>query len=289
MTSPAPTRPTLRLPGRSRLRYLGIALVGAGLLLALLAPWVAPYDADDGALDNALAPPAWQADGDTAHLLGTDLLGRDIVSQLLFGMRTSYLVALSSVGIALVLGLAAGVLAGYFGGRVDSVLMVVTDAAMSFPFIVIAVAIVGAAGPSLLNVILVISLALWPPLTRVARAEALNVRHRDCVRAARGFGASELYILRHHALPAVLGPTIVMATLQIAVAIVGEASLSFLGLGVPAPATSLGTMILEARGFLTNAWWWAAFPGVVISVSVLGWNLVGDQIRDAFDPRSATQ
>ncbi len=261
----------------------GMLILAAFLMAALLAPWLAPTDPTAQDLAARLTPP-----GGPGHLLGTDRLGRDILSRLLFGARLSLLVSTASVLIGLLLGLPLGLVSGYVGGRLDDLLMRLGDIQLSLPFIVLVIAVMAALGPSLLNTILVLGVTSWVVYARVVRGSVLSLKELDFAMAARALGASTPRILLRHLLPSALPPLIVVATLELARIIVAEAALSFLGLsGVPPEIPSWGQMLADGREVLFfGGWWVATFPGVAISLVVLGINLFGDALAEVLDPRS---
>jgi peptide/nickel transport system permease protein len=273
-----------------RARRHGVALVGlvvvaASAVLAVLAPAVAPDDPVRNDLLERLTPPMWVEGGSGRHPLGTDTLGRDVVSRLLYGARVSLVVGFSAVVLAGALGVLLGLVAGYYGGRLDDLLMRVGDVQLAFPALVLAIAVLAVVGSGLGNVVLVLGVTGWVTYARIARAETLSLRHREFVESARALGARDAAILWRHVLPNVLPPLVVVATFSVARTIIAEASLSFLGLGIPPPAPSWGAMLDEGRNYLTTGWWLALFPGLAILGVVLGINVVGDWLRDALDPR----
>jgi peptide/nickel transport system permease protein len=272
-------------PPRDRLALLGLAVVAASILLAMVAPALAPADPVRNDLLARLAPPAWVEGGSWQHPLGTDTLGRDVVSRLLYGARVSLIVGFSAVVVAGVLGLALGLAAGYYGGRIDEALMRVGDVQLAFPALVLAVAVLAVVGSGLGSIVLVLGVTGWVTYARIARGETLSLRHREFVEGARALGAGDAAILWRHVLPNVLPSITVVATFSVARTIIAEASLSFLGLGLPPPAPSWGAMLDEGRNYLTTGWWLALFPGLAILTLVLGINVVGDWLRDALDPR----
>jgi peptide/nickel transport system permease protein len=272
-------------PPRDRLALLGLAVVAASLLLAMVAPALAPTDPVRNDLLARLAPPAWVEGGSWQHPLGTDTLGRDVVSRLLYGARVSLIVGFSAVVVAGVLGLALGLAAGYYGGRIDEALMRVGDVQLAFPALVLAVAVLAVVGSGLGSIVLVLGVTGWVTYARIARGETISLRHREFVEGARALGAGDAAILWRHVLPNVLPSITVVATFSVARTIIAEASLSFLGLGLPPPAPSWGAMLDEGRNYLTTGWWLALFPGLAILAVVLGINVVGDWLRDTLDPR----
>jgi peptide/nickel transport system permease protein len=271
--------------GRHGVVLVGTLVIVASVVLAALAPALAPADPIRNDLLARLAPPMWMEGGSARHPLGTDTLGRDVVSRLLYGARVSLLVGFAAVLVAGVVGVALGLVAGYYSGRLDDLLMRLGDVQLAFPVLVLAIAVLSVLGASLGNVIIVLGLTGWVTYARIARAETLSLRHREFVEGARALGARDAAILWRHILPNVLPPITVVATFSVARTIIAEASLSFLGLGIPPPAPSWGAMLDEGRNYLTTGWWLALFPGVAILALVLGINLVGDWLRDVLDPR----
>jgi peptide/nickel transport system permease protein len=258
-----------------------LVLVIAG---AVAASWISRYDPALGEPAERLRPPAWQATGTAAHLLGTDQLGRDVYTRLLYGGRISLVVGLGTVLISAVLGSGLGLVAGYFEGRVGTGLMRVADVQLAFPFLLLALAVVAAVGAGLLNVILVLGIAGWAVFARVVRAQVLAIKHREHVEAVRALGAGQPRIVLRHVVPNVLTPVIVLATATVANNIVVEASLTFLGLGVQPTIPSWGSMLADARDYLAVAWWMGIFPGLALMLTVLAINLLGDWLRDYLDP-----
>ena len=274
----------MRVP-RDRVALLGLAVILTSAVLAMLAPVLAPDDPARNDLLARLTPPAWMAGGSWAHPLGTDTLGRDVVSRLLYGARVSLVVGLSAVVLAGVLGVLLGLVSGYYGGRLDDALMRLGDVQLAFPALVLAIAVLAVVGSGLGNVVLVLGVTGWVTYARIARGETLSLRHREFVEGARALGARDGGILWRHVLPNVLPSITVVATFSVARTIIAEASLSFLGLGIPPPAPSWGAMLDEGRNYLTTGWWLALFPGLAILAVVLGINVVGDWLRDTLDPR----
>ncbi|GEM88568.1 ABC transporter permease [Oceanithermus desulfurans] len=261
----------------------GMAIIGLFLLTAALAPLVSPHDPTLQDLAQRLQPP-----GTEGHLLGTDRLGRDVLSRILYGARLSLLISISSVLIGMTIGVPLGLVSGYFGGRLDDLLMRLGDIQLSLPFILLVIAIIAALGPSLTNTILTLGVTSWVVYARVVRGSVLSLKEQDFVQAARALGAPTGRILTRHLLPNAAGPLIVVATLELARIIVSEAALSFLGLsGVPPEVPSWGQMLADGREVLYfGGWWVATFPGVAISLVVLGINLLGDALGEVLDPRS---
>ncbi len=275
----------LRIFRRSPTAVLGLAILLGMLLLGLLAPLVAPKSPTRQDIISALVPPAWTAKGTWDHPLGTDHLGRDVWSRVAYGARISILVAFSATVVSAAIGVLLGVIAGYFGGVVEHVILRVADLQLAFPMILLALALVAILGPSLGNLILVMGVTGWMMYTRVVRAIVLSLREREFVLAARAIGATDWLILFRHIIPNVMNASLVMLSLELARMILMESSLSFLGLGVPPPTPTWGRMLSESRTYMTSAYWMITFPGIAISLTVLGMNLFGDGMRDALDPK----
>lgn len=252
---------------------------------ALFGPLFAPHLPRIGELSAKLTPPAWAQGGNPDYFLGTDLLGRDILSRLMYGARTSLVVAFLCVFFSGAIGTAIGLVAGYLGGWIDAVLSRLTDMALSMPLILMAIILVAAFGASLTNVVLVIILFLWPRFARVIRGDVLNAKEQDFVALARVAGCSPLSIMWRHIFPNVLPTLLVIATLQISYVVLIEASLSFLGVGIPPPQPAWGVMVADGRAILAKAWWVALWPGLAIFSLVLSVNLLGDWLRDRLDPK----
>ena len=259
-----------------------LALVG---LTALAAPWIAPHDPQDQVLERRLLPPAWETRGTWAFPLGCDHLGRDILSRLIYGSRISLLVGLTAVAISGLLGVSLGLMAGYYGGRLDAVVMRLVDVQLAFPFILLAITVVAVLGAGFRNVIIVLGVAGWMVYARLVRGEVLALREKEFIAAARALGVPNRTIIPRHLLPNVLTPVIVVATFSVATNIITEASLSFLGLGVEPSIPTWGAMLSDGRAYMGRAWWLTTLPGLAILVTVLAINLLGDWLRDRFDPR----
>ena len=274
----ASVRPFGLLKVRNVTAWLGLVLCGSVVLVAFLAPWLAPHDYTAQKLSAALRPPFWMAGGNLDYPLGTDHLGRDMLSRLMFGARTSLLVGLGAVGISGAIGIALGLVAGFVGGVVDEVVMRIADIQLAFPPILLAVAILAVTGGNLLNVILVLGVITWVQYARVVRGSVLSIREREFVIAARVVGATDLRIVLRHILPNVLPPVLVIATVNVSAMILAEAALSFLGIGVKPPTPAWGSMLNEGREVFRTAWWNAVFPGLAITLTVLGINLMGDHL-----------
>lgn len=264
---------------------VGLAVIAAVVLLAVFAPVLSPSDPLKNRLLERLTPPMWASGGSARHPLGTDTLGRDVLSRLLHGARVSLLVGLTAVLIAGAVGVALGLMAGYRGGWVDDLLMRLGDIQLAFPVLLLGVAVIAVLGASLVNMILVLGASGWVTYARIARGETLSLKERDFVAAARALGAPARQVVARHLLPNVLPSLMVVTTFSVARTIIAEASLSFLGLGLPPPAPSWGAMLDEGRNYITTGWWLALFPGLAILLLVLAINLCGDWLRDALDPR----
>jgi peptide/nickel transport system permease protein len=270
-----------RLFQRNRLAMAGLAVVLVLYLAALFAPVLAPFDPT---AQGDLVRSSYLAPGG-AHWLGTDQFGRDILSRILYGARISLLIAFVAVAISVTIGTLLGAVAGYVGGKVDSLIMRFTDLVLAFPRLILLILIIALTRPSIPLIIVVLGLTQWPGTARLVRGEVLSLREREFIQAARALGLSGARILFRHLIPNVLAPVIVAATLGIGNTIVLEAGLSFLGLGVQPPVASWGNMVADGRQNLIGAWWVATFPGLAIVLTVLAFNLVGDGLRDALDPR----
>lgn len=255
------------------------------IIVAVTAPWIAPRGYYEMTLPHKLRPPFWQQGGSLEYPLGTDSLGRDILSRMIGGARISLVASMLSVLIGAVVGISIGVFSAYRGGVVDAVLMRVCDGFLSFPMILLALILAIATGPSMRTVVLAIGLVVWARYARVIRSEALSLKERDFVAYARMVRCSELRVLMRHLLPNLMGTILVLATLQIGWAIVVEASLSFIGAGIPSPQPSWGGMVASGREYIGMAWWLTFFPGMAIAITVLAFNFLGDWLRDHLDPK----
>jgi len=269
----------LRRAARARLAPFGAAVLGAALLVALSAPFLAPYDPLRQDLGNALAPPG------RVHLLGTDNVGRDVLSRVMWGTRISLVAGFASVAIAVAAGSLLGIVAGYWGGRVDGIVMRLMDAVLSFPPLVLALALGAVLGAGLSGVLIALGVVYTPTFARLMRGQVLAITAREYVDAARALGAPGWRVAWRHVLPNASTPIVVQASLSVAFAILAEASLSFLGLGIQPPQASWGSMINAGRGYLQSAPWIVFGPGAALFVTVVGLNFVGDAVRDALDPR----
>ena len=268
-----------------RTALFGLVVAAAVGLAAILAPVLAPFDPLAQDIGQRLKPPGWATPGGATHWLGTDHLGRDILARILFGSRIALVVGLAAVIIAGTLGMAIGVVSGYFGGRVDDVFMRLADIQLAFPFILLALAVIGVLGPSLRNIIVVVGVSGWVVYARIVRGEVLSLREREFVLAARAVGSRPARVILRHVVPNAFTPWLVIATLDMARVIIVESALSFLGLGIPPPTPTWGGMLADGRVYMSTAWWLATFPGLAILVTVLGINLLGDGLRDTLDPR----
>ncbi len=257
-----------------------LVLVGGAAGPALVS--FAPLEVNTS---DRLKPPGWATDGQPPHLLGTDNLGRDIASRILWGTRASIGLSLAAVALAGTVGISFGLLSGYYGGPLDDAIMRLADVQLTFPVIVLALAVIAVVGSSVPTLIAVMSLSGWVVYARTVRATTLSIKEREYVEAARAAGASDARLLLHHVLPNAVAAILVVATFQLASMIILESSLSFFGLGVKPPEPSLGGMLSEGRDYVMVAWWLAAFPGLAISLTVLGANLLGDGARDVLDPQ----
>jgi peptide/nickel transport system permease protein len=271
----------------SKTATLGALIFALFLFTALLAPILVPHDPALQDLERRLSPPIGlgMEKASLEYPLGNDNLGRDILSRLLVGSRVSLVVGVSTILLASSVGSLIGAVSGFYRGLLDNIVMRIVDTWMAFPSLLLAIAFGAALGPGLFNLVLALSLTIWVVYCRVVRAEVLSLRERDYVLAARAMGASDLRIILRHVLPNVLAPILVISTLQMGVVIISEASLNFLGVGVQSSVPTWGGMLSDGREFMRDAWWLATFPGLAISIVVLGVNLLGDGLRDALDPR----
>ena len=252
---------------------------------AIFAELIAPYDPVENSLRNRLLPPFWMEGGSFDHILGTDKVGRDILSRMIYGSRVSVIIASISIVVGGIIGTSLGVIGGYFGGWVDSIIMRVVDISLSIPIILLGLVLVAALGPSKSTVIIVVVILLWSRYARLARGETLAVRTQDYVARARVSGASHTRIMMYHIFPNIFNSIVVLATLQVGFVIILEATLSFLGEGIPRPTAAWGLMVADGRELVVAAWWLAFFPGIAIMLVVLSMNLLGDWLRDKFDPK----
>ena len=284
---------------RGRLGLVGVAILLVIILAAIFAPWIAPHDPFQGSLSASRRCPAFTTcpnlggsfartgptRGSTEYLLGTDANGRDVLSRIIYAARISLIVGVTAVLIGGGIGVLAGLLSGYYGGASDAIIMRIADVQLAFPFILLAIAIVAVLGGGLLNVIVVLGIGSWVPYARVVRGQVLSAKHQEYVIAARTIGARDPAILFRHLLPNVITPAVIIATFGVAAAIIGEATLSFLGVGIRAPTPTWGNMLADGRAYVASAWWLATFPGIAIVLTVLSINMIGDWLRDFLDPR----
>ncbi|AZR74484.1 peptide ABC transporter permease [Anoxybacter fermentans] len=264
---------------KNRAAVLGMVIIALIVFSAIFAPYIAPYDPIKQNILARYKPPS------AKHLLGTDELGRDILSRIIYGARYSLLIGIISISLALIFGIILGVLAGYYGGLVDLLIMRVVDIMLAFPYILLAIAIVAILGPELRNAMIAISIVNIPRFARLIRSSVLSIKESEYVQAAKALGASDLRIIIKYLLPNSMAPLIVQSTLSIASAILSAAGLSFLGLGAQPPTPEWGAMLSDARSALQLAPWVVTFPGIAIMLNVLGFNLLGDGLRDALDPK----
>ena len=284
--TPAPTARQVAIRRLLRLRW-GLAAAGVLALIvaaSIAAPWLAPNDPLAVNVRHRLAPPAWMEQGTSAHLLGTDQVGRDLLSRMIYGGRVSLVVSVCAVVISATIGVLLGVASGYFGPRLDWTIMTTVNVMLTFPFVLLALAVIAVLGPSLPNMIAVLGVAGWPVYARVVRAETQALREREFVVAGRALGMSHARIVFRQILPNLVSAIVVIATLQVAQVIVAESFLSFLGLGVQPPTPAWGNMLGEGRVYMLNSWWIATFPGLAIFVTTLAINLMGNALRDWLDP-----
>jgi ABC-type dipeptide/oligopeptide/nickel transport system permease subunit len=269
-----------------RLRW-GVAATVVLLLIvagAAIAPLIAPYDPLAVDIRHRLSPPAWMDRGTAAHLLGTDQVGRDLLARMIYGGRVSLVVGVAAVLISATIGVLLGLSAGYFGGNTDWTIMTLINVMLTFPFVLLALAVIAVLGPNLLNMIIVLGVAGWPIYARVVRAETLAIREREFVLAARALGTSHPRLVFRQIVPNLVSTIVVIATLQVAQVIILESFLSFLGLGVQPPTPAWGNMLGEGRVYMLNSWWIATFPGLAIFLTTLVINLMGNALRDWLDP-----
>jgi peptide/nickel transport system permease protein len=264
---------------------IGLVIIVTVAICALFASFLAPHDPTDQEIARRLIPPIWQAGGQATYPLGTDSLGRDMLSRIIYGAQVSLLVGFLTVIISGTFGAVLGLLAGYYGKILDEVVMRVADIQFAFPFILLAIAVIAVLGPGLRNVVIVLGVAGWMAYARLVRTEVLSIKEREFVQAVRSLGGGNGRIILRHVFPGVTSPLIVVATFSVAQMIIAEASLSFLGLGVQPPTPTWGGMLADGRKYLDTAWWVATFPCLAIMFTVLGVNFVGDWLRDLLDPQ----
>lgn len=268
-----------------RLPVIPTTIIVLFIVISLFGEWLTPASAYDQNLRLRFLPPAWLEGGDARFLLGTDNLGRDILSRIIVGARASFIVAISALTFGSALGSIIGLASGYFGGKLDTFIMRTADGMMAFPLVLAALLLVAVIGPGVHTVVIATSLVLWARFARLIRSEVLSVRERDFVKLARIAGASSFRIMFVHILPNVLNSVVVLLTLQLGFVIIVEATLSFLGAGVPPPTPTWGQMVASGRTYIETAWWISVFPGLAIAAVVLAFNLLGDWLRDHLDPK----
>ncbi|HSF05336.1 MAG TPA: ABC transporter permease [Methylomirabilota bacterium] len=286
---PSPPARALRLVRRSPLAVIGALIVGLVIMAAVAAPLLATSDPTDQDLTVVLKPPFWLEDGSVQHPLGTDHLGRDVYSRLVYGAQISLTISVLAALLGAVVGVAAGLVAGYHGGRLGAIIMRIVDLNLAFPLILLALAVVALLGANLKNLVIVMTITTWMIYARVVRGLTLALREREFVQAVRALGAHDARIIARHVLPNLTAPILVIWTLEVARVILMESALSFLGLGVPPPTPTWGRMLAEGRDYLTVAGWISIFPGIAIMVTVLGINFLGDGLRDLLDPQLRQQ
>jgi len=268
---------------------VGITLMLGVIIIAIFAPWISPYDPLDGDTSLRLMPPMSRDSEGHIFILGTDQLGRDILSRIFYGARISLLIGFTAVPVSALIGSSIGIVAGYYRGFVDEVFMRLADIQLAIPYILLLLSIITIIGPSFINLVLVLGIGRWMPYAKLVRGETLAVRSREYVQAAESMGASKIRIMFRHILPNVSATIIVWSTILLPQLILAEASISFLGLGIQPPTPTWGGMISQGREYVWQAWWLSVFPGVAISLTSLGGNLLGDWLRDVLDPRLTDQ
>lgn len=271
---------------KSKTGVVGFVIVMLIIFVAIFAPWIAPFESAKQDPSAILKPPSWVEGGEKAYFLGTDNLGRDILSRIIYGSQISLLVGLCSVILAGIVGLAIGLISGYYGGIIDAVFMRLADAFLAIPSVLFSLVVLSVVGPGVGTLIFALAFTKWVVYARLVRGEVLSVRERDYVRAARSIGVKNTNIILRHVLPNVFSSFIIVSALTVAATILGEASLSFLGLGIQPPTVSWGVMLSDGRNYLATNWWIATFPGIAITITVLGIIFLGDWLRDVLDPRS---
>lgn len=276
----------IKLLLHSKTGTVGFIIVATVITVAIFADLLAPHNPSTNNLEDMLRPPFWFDGGSTTYILGTDNLGRDILSRIIIGTRVSLLVGIFSVILAGIIGIIVGIFAGYYGGLIDSVLMRVVDSFLAIPSILFILVVLTVFNPSLLVLIVVIGFTNWVTYARVVRGEVLSIKEREFVKASKSIGTNNIKIMIQHIFPNILPSFIVISTLSVATTIVLEASLSFLGLGIQPPDVSWGGMLTDGRNYLATNWWLATFPGIAITVTVLGIIFLGDWLRDVLDPRT---
>jgi len=264
---------------KNKLTLFGAMVVGILVVIALFAPFIAPYEPNEIDLESALLSPS------KVHIFGTDYLGRDVFSRIVYGSRISLSIGFIAVGISVLIGIAIGSIAGYYGGRTDTLLMRFVDIMLCFPSFFLILAVVAMLEPNIRNIMIVIGITSWMGVARLIRAEILSLKEREFILASRAIGASDLRIITRHLIPNAIAPVLVSAVLGVALAVLIESSLSFLGLGVQPPTPSWGNILMEGKASLGVCWWLMLFPGLFILITVLGYNLLGEGLREHFNPR----
>lgn len=271
---------------KSKTGLVGFIIVISVILMAIFASSLAPFEPAKQDPSAILKPPSWLEDGDKAYFLGTDNLGRDILSRIIYGSQISLLVGICSVVLAGIIGLVIGLISGYYGGIIDAVFMRLADAFLAIPSILFSLVVLVVIGPGVVTLVIALGVTHWVVYARLVRGEVLSIKERDYVRAARSIGVKNINIIIRHILPNVFSSFIVVSALTVASTIISEASLSFLGLGIQPPTVSWGVMLSDGRNYLATNWWIATFPGIAITITVLGIIFLGDWLRDVLDPRS---
>lgn len=270
---------------RVRIPYFGLFFLGLFFFMVIFADIISPYDPYESDLSKSTLPPFWEAEGTAAHILGTDFLGRDLLSRIIHGSRMSLVVSVGCILIYGTIGIILGLISGFTGGKTDMIIMRLSDIQQSIPGVVVVLLLVSVIGPSAKTVIIAIGIAGWPQFARIVRGECLSLKGRDFVRLARVAGCSNVRIMISHIFPNIVNTLLVISTIQIAGIIVLSATLSFLGLGTQPPSCDWGLMLAEGRQYITYAWWLVTFPGVAIALTVIGFNLTGDWLREILDPK----
>jgi peptide/nickel transport system permease protein len=271
---------------QARIGMVGLAMVGFILAVALMAPFLSPRNPLEQSLQARLKPPFWEEKADSKYPLGTDQVGRDMLSRLIYGSRISLSVGFLTMAFSAVVGITLGIMAGFYRGAWDSVISNGVNIMMSFPYILLAISVMAATGPGYRNVVMVLGLTGWPIYTRLVRAEVIELKGRDFITAARALGGRNSGVILKHLFPNLVSSIIVLATFEMARMIIRESFLSFLGLGIPPPNASWGGMLAEGRSYMLGMWWLAAIPGAAIFFTTLGINLLGDGLRDWLDPHT---
>ena len=285
ITSNSPLRLFLKFFRPGRYPVIPLVIIGIFVILALFGETIAPYPPNQIDLPARFSPPFWQEGGSMRHIMGTDAMGRDILSRIIVGARVSFIVAVLALTLGGAVGTILGIVSGYYGGKIDSILMRTADATLAFPIILLAMLMAIILGPSLKNVVISLGIVLWARYARVIRGEVLSFKEYDFVALARVAGASGVRIMWKHLFPNIRSTLLVLLTLQVGWVIIVEASLSFIGAGIPGPDPVWGSMIAKGRDYVTIAWWIPFFPGVAVAVVCLSFNMFGDWLREALDPR----